>query len=393
MTCPRPALGMAAERRRDSPRSPAWPCTWELDRDTVFDPQQPAKIWRYDRIGMHTPGRYVVIEDAGAPIWPLAATGELTPGGAWGLGRYVCHEVDCAEGQEIIGRCRVHSKAKVPGTVAMGIEFEDRDGRQVASPHEDLGRLAQTSAHFRQAAFAGQGRVDARNTSRKGLASLRAFLLRNRATITELNLAGQSRVDQAWIPLFQELGALKALDLSGCSRLPDALLAALPRTPERLDLTRCPRITDAGLGNLRGMSLKALSLGDDKARDRCKLTSAGFAHLAGLPLEELSLANLSYDPALVAFPAENLRTLNLIQKSWPGRGGKDDPTDGHLDALLSRAARLERLKLMVNHCPGITDRTLACLQGKPLVRLEIDSGNFTAAGLAHLAKLPWRLTA
>lgn len=238
---------------------------------------------------------------------------------------------------------------------------------------------AGTAGAMQAMAFEDVRKVDARGVSDP--MALLGFLQKHRDTITDLDLSGLDFVDAAWGPLIGAMGGLEALALSACPRVSDPLLASLPAGLERLDLSGCANLTDAGLGHLRGMHLKALDLG------RCRITPAGFAHLAGMPLEQLGLPPVPADPgvgarALALLPADALRVLTLDCDHVDGNDQR--PIDEHLDALLPRAVRLERLRLMLGGACAITGRTLEHLRGKPVRSLEIQSIGLKPAWLAHL---------
>lgn len=115
-----------------------------------------------------------------------------------------------------------------------------------------------------------------------------------------------------------------------------------------LDLDSCSLVSAAGLSNLRGLPLTALSLAWTDVND------SGLSALHGLPLERLNLAFCNYiTPAGIAA----LRGITSLRD------------------------------LDVHSCRGLGDAFLEALVGLPVVKLEVSSNPVTDEGLISLGEL------
>ena len=145
---------------------------------------------------------------------------------------------------------------------------------------------------------------------------------------------------------------------------------------QKLDLSYCSGITDAGLAHLSALRLKELNLSS------CDVTDAGLAHLSALPLQKLDLSYCSKvtDAGLTHLSALRLRELHLTHCK-------------HItDAGLAHLSTLPLQRLSLTHCKRITDAGLAHLRNCPLQLLDLAACELlTDTGLAHLSPLPLQI--
>jgi len=200
--------------------------------------------------------------------------------------------------------------------------------------------------------------------------------------------------------VFKFPGAWPVLDLTGCatdallallfadwqlqpevlsiaeSNISDAGLSALAglRRLTRLDMSRCTRVTDAGVKFLAHLPLRSLSL-------FCcyRITDCAIASLSSCPLEELSLVSCKRvtDASIIHLRESPIRSLLLTGCAITDSG----------------VAELQHLKnlssLSLSRCP-ISNSALGHLSGLPLVALELVSVSISSSGLLQLRSLPLR---
>ena len=116
-------------------------------------------------------------------------------------------------------------------------------------------------------------------------------VLRNLPSYRYLDLTRCKRITDAGLAHISTLTSLQHLDLDNCTRITDAGLAHLSTLTslQHLDLNNCTRITDAGLAHISTLtSLQHLYLSFCPS-----ITDAGLAHLSTLTsLQHLNLYQL-----------------------------------------------------------------------------------------------------
>ncbi len=178
--------------------------------------------------------------------------------------------------------------------------------------------------------------------------------------------------------LAKKIPSLTSFNLTRCERITDAGLAHLVTLPlNNLNLSFCVQITDAGLGHLVTLPLNNLNL------SFCvQITDAGLAHLVALPLNNL---NLSFCVQITDAGLAHLVTLplNHLNLEWCLQ---------ITDAGLAHLVTLPLNHLNLAWCWQITDAGLAHLVTLPLNHLNLTfCRRITNAGLAHLTNLPLTL--
>jgi hypothetical protein len=213
-----------------------------------------------------------------------------------------------------------------------------------------------------------------------GLARIGMTCYRDRAPRSMPHGASAPHMYTQYVLHAGALGQLRRLDVSHCSLLTDATLAALAACTRlcELRLTSCYRITGVGLCALPAESLTCLVLMHCRAVTTLDAL-AGLSRLEALSVEACAgltgegCAGLARLPSLVSLDVRCCTEL----------------TDSLAAALGPLLGRLRALYL--GCCPAIGDDFLASLAAAngPLAMLHLRGCvRVTDAGLAHIARLP-----
>ncbi len=200
--------------------------------------------------------------------------------------------------------------------------------------------------------------------------------------ITSINLSKCKKITDAGLAHLVTLTRLSSLNLRGCYNITDAGLAHLSKLTllSSLNLWGClSHITDAGLAHLSKLTL----LSSLNLKWCFNITDAGLAHLSSLT----SLTSLNLGGTFLNITDAGLAHLSkLTLLSSLNLSHCKNITDGGL-AHLSKLTSLTSLN--PSYCSAITDAGLAHLSSlTSLTSLDLNGcSNITDDGLAHLSEL------